>query len=312
MKFAAQLIYLLLFSFSTGFAQVKINRVSLQPGLSFNTETTVNLVIEQEFMGIRYNTQMDINTLMFMKVMEVDADTNFILSASYQKMDLRVTSILINMEVSSESLFSGDSLSGVLSMLKGQEFMIVLSSRGEISDIHGLDEMIGRTVGSCTLPEDQKAEFSRNLIQSIGEESIQDNYRNNRFFYPEFPIKAKDQWFFNVNFMKSGIPMELNSQIRLKELSNGVATMVSEGRISNQTLRINTNNPGTADPLYKLSGSEIAEKKIHVKTGLIRESIVSQNVTGSIITNSRETNYLDETIPFKLISRSSVRISGAE
>ncbi len=292
--------------FISGYAQSVNLTVNLTEGFRYNTETTVNLTVEQEFMGILYNTQMDIVTVIQMQVQGIDADSNYILSASYQKMDIRVSSLLINMEVSTESVIRGDSLSNLLKALRGKEFKILLSRKGEIFDIIGLDEMINETILSGSLQEEQKIEFTRNLIQSLGKDAVLDNYRSIRSFYPDNPVKAHDQWDYHMNVIKSGIPMELNSNIRLKEITKEMAILGSEGRINSQNLKNEKNPAVLPSPVYYLLGNEISENKIDIRTGLLMESIVSQNITGTIKTPSEENNDQEMMIPFKIISRSTM------
>lgn len=301
-------LLLLVFSLS-GFSQGIRLAINIPVGYRFNTEASVDLGVEQEFMGIRYNTQMEIITLMSLAVKGVDADSNYILSASYQKMNIRVTSVLINMEVSSESLNPVDSLSLILRNLRGKEFRIILNRKGEIIDIAGLDEMIREITLSSGLPTSQKIEFTQNLIQSLGKEALQDNYRSNSSFYPDHNVKEMDQWEFGLTIMKNGIPMMLNSDIRLKDISKNKGILVSEGRISSQRNYLDQGSILSPDQTYYLTGSEVSEIKIDLKTGLILESIVSQNVTGSIKTVSEENKDQVILIPFKISSRSTILTS---
>jgi len=257
-------------------------------------------------MGIQYNTQMETGSLMHLKVKGFDADSNFIITARYERMNIRVSSLMINMEVNSETTMAGDSLSAILQRLKGREFMIIMNRKGEITDISGLDEMIVTTVLSTGFPEEQKTEFTRNLIQSIGKEALLDNYRSNKAYYPDNAVKASSQWDFPMTLMKNGIPMELNSRVRLKEINRNTAILISEGRISSQSKSKATSGQQMPVQDYYLSGSEVSEIKIDTRTGLIREGIISQNITGSIKTPSDENPSVEITIPFKIISRSSI------
>jgi hypothetical protein len=302
-------VLILPFIFISGYSQGIRLAVNLPEGYRFNTETSVDLVVEQEFMGIRYNTQMKIITLMRMDIKGIDADSNYLVSASYQKMNIRVTSVLINMEVSSESLNPADSLSSILRKLQGKEFRILLNRKSEIIDITGLDEMIRDISLSSSLPAEQKLEFTQNLIQSLGKEALRDNYRSNSSFYPDQDVKEKDHWEFGMTIMKNGIPMRLNSHISLKDISKNKAILVSEGRISSQRNYLDRSSILSPDQTYYLTGSEVSEIKIDLRTGLILESIVSQNITGSIKTTSEEDKSQDILIPFKITSRSTITTS---
>jgi len=291
------------FLISAGIAQSSQLSVDLPVGYIFSTETTSNLVVEQEFMGIQYNTQMETGSTIRFQVSSFNGDSAYFLSASYEKMNIRVTSLLINMEVNSESIVSGDSLSVLLSLLKGKAFFVKLSKKGEITEVSGLDEMIIETVKSSGFSEEERYEFTRNLIQSLGTEAILDNYRSNKAFYPEVNVKTTDQWDFEMALFKNGIPMKLSSHIRLKELSKNTAILVSEGKISSDNSQKQTESSLPPEQLYYLVGSEVSEIKINTRTGLIRESIVSQNITGTIKTISAEGSPDVALIPFKIISR---------
>jgi hypothetical protein len=306
MKITVLTVLLLPFIFLNGYSQGIRLAINLPEGYRFNTEASVDLSIEQEFMGIRYNTQMEINTLMLLEVTGIDADSNYILSAIYQRMNIRVISVLVNMEVSSESLNPADSLSLIIRNLRGKEFRIILNRKGEMVDITGLDELIREISFSSNLPNEQKIEFTQNLIQSLGKEALQDNYRSNSSFYPDQNVKETDQWEFGLTIMKNGIPMRLNSHIKLKDISKNKAILVSEGRISSQRNYIDQSSILSPDQTYYLTGSEVSEVKIDLKTGLILESIVSQNITGSIKTASEEDKTQEILIPFKITSRSTI------
>jgi len=292
--------------FTSSYTQSIFLRVILPEGFGYTTETTVNLTVEQEFMGIRYNTQMDINTLMQLKVQGIDADNNYLLSASYKRMDIRVSSLLINMQVNTESIIPGDSLSSLLRSLKGKEFKVILSGKGEFLNIIGLDEMISETILTGNENDSEKIEFNRNLIQTLGKEAFLDNYRSISTLYPDIPVKEQDQWKTALNIIKSGIPMEINSSVRLKEITRDIAVLFSEGRIKTLNEKILNNQENKPTPVYYLIGNEISENKIDRKTGLLLESIASQNITGTIKTPATEENAEEMVIPFKIISRISM------
>jgi len=307
MKPVALFAFLMFIHISSAYNQSVRLSVDLPVGYRYNTETYGNLVVEQEFMGIRYNTQMEITTVMQIEVVGKDADLSYFLSASYQRMDIRVVNLNINMEVSTESVVPGDSLSAILQTLRGKMFQVILTNKGEISQISGLDEMIIETIEPSNLPEVEKFEFTRNLIQSIGKEALMDYYRNTGSYYPEYAVKVSDQWNYRVNVMKSGIPMELTSNIRMKEISKNTAFMLSESIINTRNDYSGQEIQQATNPVFKLTGNEISEVKMDIRTGLILESIVSQNVTGVIRAPAEDNPEQVMTIPFKIISRNSIR-----
>ena len=283
--------------------------VNLPIGCSFNTESSLDLFVEQEFMGIRYNTKMVVNTLLYMEVQSLDADSNYLISASYRKMNIHVTGLLVNMEVNSVSNIPGDSLSLVLGLLQGKEFKILFSNTGRILNIFGLDDIISKTINSSSLPEDQKPEFTRNLVQSIGEEVLLDQYSVYRNFYPASPVIPLARWEYKFDVLKSGIPMLINTQIKLKSVSGNLAFMISEGTISPQkALEADDEFTGSVN---NISGNEVSEITMDIKTGLILEDIVSQNISGVLKTPTTEENSATN-IPFKIISRRTAHIIALE
>lgn len=277
--------------------------LDLPVGYSFSTETSQNFIVEQEFMGIQYNTQMETGSTINYQVKSINKDSSYNLNCSYQKMNIRVSSMLINMEVNSETTFSGDSLSAILLLLKNQVFQVKMSNKGVIEEISGLDELITETAKKSNLPEEQELEFIRNLIQSLGKEALLDNYRSNHAFYPKGRHFLYDKWNFEIDMVKNGIPMKLSSQVKLKELSKSTAVLVSEGRINSQ---IPNKEQLPADQSFYLVGNEVAEVKINTKNGLMRESIISQNITGTIKTLPSDSTAQESFIPFKVVSRNTM------
>jgi hypothetical protein len=288
------------------FSQGNLFSINLPLGYGYSTESTVNFFIEQEFMGIRYNTKMEVNNKMNFKVLGLDADSNYIISGSYQRMDIHVSSLLINMEVNSESTLPGDSLSIILHSMTGKEFRILLSRKGIISDVSGLDEFITETISSSDLPKEQKSEFTRNLIQSLGEDVLLDSYGSNQSFYPGYPVAPPAEWNYICNLSKSGIPLELNSVVRLKSNSRNISIMISEGKIGPQNIKKDEDNPGNVN---NVTGNEVSEIKMDIKTGLIVENITSQNISGTLRTPSETGNAEENLIPFKIASRRTTQLT---
>jgi hypothetical protein len=299
------LLFICFFLFIKLGAQAPWQGISLPAGFRFNTETFINLIIEQEFMGIRYSTQMDVHTLMNERVKGMNPDSSYIISASYRKMDISVTSILINMEVNSESLTPGDSLSLLLRSMTDKEFTIILSRRGEILGITGLDSLITASAAAGSLAPQPQQEFAMNLVQSIGEEAVKDNYRSNSAFYPGRAVRPKDQWNYQTSIIKSGIPMMTDSRVRLKDLSRDLIFLTSEARLS----ALNSNGNAEGSPGYEIKGTEICEKKIDNNTGLILESVSSVNIEGMINTPSKESPEQTDQMPFSINSRCTIRCS---
>lgn len=299
-------LIILLFSvflFKVSIAQDIKLLLDLPIGYSFSTETSQNFIVEQEFMGIQYNTQMETGSTLYFQVKSINKDSSYNMDCSYQKMNIRVSSMLINMEVNSETTFSGDSLSAVLMLLKNKVFTVRMNNKGVIEDIYDLDELITEIAKASKLPEEQAFEFNRNLIQSLGEEAILDYYKSNSGFYPDLGHKLNDKWSFEIDMVKNGIPMKLSSQIRLKELSKNTAILVSEGRLNSQNA--STEKP-QSDQSFYLVGSELSEVKINTKNGLIRESIISQQIAGTIKTLPSDSTSHETFIPFKVVSRNTM------
>jgi hypothetical protein len=286
-------------------AQSPWNGISLPPDYRFNTETFINLIIEQEFMGIRYSTQMDVHTLMNERVKGINPDSSYIISASYRKMDISVTSILVTMEVNSESISPGDSLSVLLRSITDKEFTIIMSRHGEILEINGLDSLIAASASSGHLAPQPQQEFTMNLIQSIGEEAVIDNYRSNPAFYPGRTVKPKDQWNYETGIVKSGIPMLTDSRVRFKEAGRDMAFLTSEARLS----ALKSTEEAEETPGYEIKGTEICEKKIDNGTGLMLESVNSLNIEGMINTPSKENPGQTDQMPFSINSRCTIRCS---
>ncbi|MCB8998510.1 MAG: hypothetical protein H6540_00380 [Bacteroidales bacterium] len=299
MRFIILTGILSLFIYLTAFPQKVQTGLFLSDDFRFTTETSVNLNVEQEFMGIRYNTQMEINYLLSLKNTGRDVDSNYVLQAKYRKIDIEVSSMMVNMKVSTEAYLPSDTLSKILSTIINKDFIVILTQQSQILSVEGLDELISNAIENSQLTAEGKTEFKQNLIQSLGEQALADNYCTYPSLYPARELRAPDYWSCKLQIVKSGIPMELNTNVNLTEMNRNYALFLSEGKLT--TPKVQSSESDKTG--FRLFGTEISEIKMNVHTGLILKSIVSQNISGAVKNPADPNPAEDEWIPFKINSR---------
>jgi hypothetical protein len=289
-------------------SQFAINGIKLNPGDEFTTETLINQNIEQEFMGIRYSTQMNTLTICEMKVKSLTDENEYMLTTRFNKIKITISGYLINIELSTEETNKKDTITNLLKQLLNKDFTIYMDPKGVIREISGLNDMIKSVISSSKLNEERKNEFYINLVQSIGDEAFKDNFNTFPVGYPESEVKPGSEWDSRLSFSKTGIPLTLDAHVNFKGISGGMALIYSTGRIiSGKADSILNHNPDE-NKFIRVNGNDVSEWHIDLKTGLITESIVSQNINGSFQSEEEELSG-DTEIPFKISSRTTINTS---
>jgi hypothetical protein len=284
--------------------KVKIS-LNLKHGLTFQTELSSSISFMQEFMGINYTTDTKISNVVNIKVNDIVNSSDYSCIANYSQMEFAMKSLLMDLDMSSQSRDTTNPMNIMMRSLVNNNFIQIVSSKGYIREIRGLDELILQKLEKIALVDEQKDEFKRNFLESFGEKAIKENNLQNSVFYSDSLVGAGDSWFRSMTISPYGIPMHLLLDVKLKEVSESYAIFITEGILA---ARKNNDTNSHVEPYlsYDLAGTQISEVRINLHTGIIENSITTQFIHGKVSTpdNNSPGKYIE--IPLKIKSRSTL------
>ena len=256
-------------------------------------------------MGINYTTDTKISNVVNVKVNEIDDNSDYRCIVNYSLMEFSMVSLMMDLDMSSQSGDTTNPMNIMMRSLVNNNFNQTISSKGNIREISGLDEIILQKMEKISLADEQKEEFKRNFLESFGEKAIRENNLQNSVFYPDSLVGSGDSWFITMTISSYGIPMHLLLDVKLKELTGNHAIFITEGILA---ARKNNESGNRIEPgiSYDLAGTQVSEVKINLQNGIIENSITTQFIHGKVSAPDANSpgNYIE--ISLKINSRSTL------
>lgn len=163
-------------------------------------------------------------------------------------------------------------------VLVGTPLDIRLSSKGEVLEVKGADELLGKMLQQYAATEGPAREsikrvFSRGNIKEMLDQTAG--------IYPKTPVGVGDIWAETDVFHRY-FPITVNSYFKLLERSNGKAVITIKATIKSDP----HDEPVKAGPMllrYDLSGQLTGNVQIVESTGLTVHAEMSQQFSGTVL-----------------------------
>ena len=170
--------------------------------------------------------------------------------------------------------------------LKNATYNMVMLPNGTIKSITGVDKMIIDMVGRLKADSAISAKLKSGFKQQFNAESLKQGMESSLKVYPDNPVKVGDNWTVNTK-MKLTMPIETTTKYTLKEIKDGVAflsisgTLLSKGTFENMGNKIDTD----------LTGTNMGDAELDIKTGLILKSHLRMELSGNMQTMGRSIDF---------------------
>jgi hypothetical protein len=119
-------------------------------------------------------------------------------------------------------------MSSVLGAMKGAMFTFTLNEKGEVGSVAGIDEMKNKMLSSA--PSNDA--MANGIGNSFNEDNFKQNMQQAFGFYPGKPVKVGDTWTSTSNVNNNGMQMNLENTYTLESVSNGIAVVKVDSKIS--------------------------------------------------------------------------------
>ena len=217
-----------------------------------------------------------------MEVQDVDAEGNATLRTVYEDVSFRQEGPagLVEFDSSKPAGEVPPAARG-FAALAGQQFTIVLTRDGKVTEVRGVQEMLDAVVGKLDLPPGPTRDgMAKMMKEQFGETAMKEQMQNLFAFYPAQPVAVGESWTHNVR-ISMGFPMVLENTYTLKSRQGGLATIAVETKLSP--------NPdakpmeiGAVSIAYALSGTQSGETTIDEATGWTTGAKLKQDIAGEM------------------------------
>ena len=214
-------------------------KFNLEKGKTYVYNMKTHFDMTMDMMGKKMNTGGDADFGFSMKVDDVDAQGNRMLSSTYDAIRFKVNAMGMDMgydsknvgDTTKENMMSG-MFRKIFSGMLGKTFKMTMSPAGDVSKIEGLKEMVQSMEDHMNVPEAMREQMKKQMEQSFNDEQIKQSFQQGFGFYPGKPVKVGDSWTKNMNRNMNSMSMNMDTKYTVKEIQDNAVVLDIAGTIS--------------------------------------------------------------------------------
>ena len=238
----------------------------------FSTEQSV----KQSMMGQEMPVSTTMEMLTEMKIKEKSQD-EVSLDYFYKEMVMGVSSPVMNIRYDSKNPVEGLSepekwMVQVFNSLVGKTMNVIFKPDGSVKSVSGfqaiMDE-IQKSMADNTAVQQLVGGF----LQSFNEDAMKNMFEQSFKIYPDNEVKVGDSWNGDVSFAVAGMKNDMKNTYTLKSVQNGMALL---DVVSVIDMKLGAGMEG------EISGNQKGEISLNVQTGMPINSVLTQNMKGTI------------------------------
>ena len=155
----------------------QVDSFNLKVGSSYHITSSQSLETSQIIMGTPNTTNVEIETLELLEILEIDSNEDFHLKLTNLQQKSVIKSAMITMVEDSENPEIG---SGLYPAFKNTHYSFIMNKKGEILEINGLDE-VKNTLASVL---EGNLQASAQIGSLLNEETIKSTLQSRFSYFP--------------------------------------------------------------------------------------------------------------------------------
>jgi len=255
-------------------------RLKLQEGKTYklrmvNEQNTKMTVHDREM-----ETSQKMATEFAFDVQKVDGAGDATIEVTFQRVSTEMESPMGKISYNSDNpTEAGHPAVQAFALMAGQSYTIVISDKGEVKKVDGMQEIMTRMLDSLNIPDDRMKETMKGQFENMFGEKATVEMTGQWFgMYPDQPVGVNDSWSKTV-FESSRMPLIVENKWTLQERRDGNAVLGAESVIKTNPdaepmemgqMKLTTNFTGTQTGTYEIDES----------TGWIVSSRITQTISG--------------------------------
>ena len=271
-------------------------KFNLQPGMSYNYDMDMTMAMKGNVSG----QPLDMHNTMATGY----HFTSLSDSAGWKKMQATISHIAMNInsngqKINYDSDKSGDTtdvtsntMGKVLGAMKNAQFYFTINSKGEVSSVTGIDDMMQHAMSSVNSPAG--VAMASGVSSSFNEDNFKQNLQQSFNMYPDKPVKPGDTWTNTTTMNTQGAQMKMNNTYTLQSVADSVAKIKVDSKII---------SPGSGNAVG-LNGTMSGTMKFDVPTGIAVSGDLDMNINMSVNTGGQLTPIVTD-IKMKITGKKS-------
>ncbi len=166
-----------------------------------------------------------------------------------------------------------------MDLLLGRGFQIILTPRGEVREVLGLDAMYQEIVAAADLPADQEAAFAQALQESYSALSFQEGFSNMLVPYDGEPLVEGHEWTIEQQ-LNGLVPLQITTRYSVQGWDEENATILVSSSLQTDPERLAS--LGGYQVAYDMTGQQSGQFTVSIANGITREASLQQHLEGSM------------------------------
>ena len=249
-------------------------KLNLQPGSQYLYIMDTKMAMEQSAMGQTMKTDNDMVMESTYAVGNSEGGNQRI-TVTYDRIAMSLRNPMANMAYDSRDAKSGDSALRNMGAILNRPFSMVVNRQGEILKVEGLSEIIN-SLGDST---QAGKEIRKQLSSTFNDSAIKSMMQQSLNIFPDHPVRTGESWKKSYNMNMSIMNMKIDNEFKLASVSNGVAHLNVNAKISGGGAM---SGEEMKNMQISLAGDQTGTMDVDVATGMVIDSKLKQNIKGDI------------------------------
>ncbi len=247
-------------------------------GTKYQVQMITDANTEQEVMGQKMNMNSISEMNMTYEVAKAEGDSKelkitFESMKTTQKANGRET---IFDTKNSDTVSPGSKMLGAM---MGSQFIVSLNSKGEVTSVKGMEEMMKKIVSAASNGDSvMNFQISAAAKNFMSDEIMRNMMEQSFKIFPEGKIKQGDSWKKEM-VIKQPMPMNIATKFTLKDVKNNIAKLdlastITPGKGGMQMMGMTIET--------ELNGTQQGTMDVEMETGMVLATDLKQNISGNM------------------------------
>jgi hypothetical protein len=199
-----------------------------------------------------------------------------------------------------------DTQNKIVKSMMNKPFFFEITKRGVVEKTENVENVYSG-LNTLGLDETTLATAKQVFQQSISEENFKALIETGLINYSQDAVKAGDTWK-SISGVTLNFPVQSENTWNLKSIEGNMATINSDGIVSNKDKEREISLPNGLKAKTDLSGKQSSESKVDIKSGWPTETKVLSEIKGKIILLAGSMIPSDMEVPMEIVSESTYTI----
>lgn len=277
-------------------------KLGLKEGKVYRTRTITDQNTRQSMMGREIQSKVKTTHDLAFEVTGTDPDGNLVMKVTFERIAMENEGMGQHMACDSDEPETMDAhpMGKGLAAMVGKSYTIVISERGELASVSGMDSIVNLMVDNMEVADERQREMYKQQFSSAFGEQQSEQMCNQMFgMIPPGPVDIGEKWTCSSS-TTALVPMSWDQTWRLKEIKGDRYVIEGEAVTSIHT----GEEPVEMGPVkiqMDMDGTQSGTMELDAETGLVVGGTINITMTGEqTITDGVPEQLLGKAIPMEM------------